>query len=128
MMVTRSTAVPALAVAVLLTAGGCGAGTRDASATQPLPSPTSTSQQVRAENFGHLWPLSVDQGTLECRPGTQVIFVATDGTEYALNGKAEQAGIRSVDEIRIDGSGNGKVSLGSMLSKAMKLCGHRSAS
>ncbi|BCJ44153.1 hypothetical protein GCM10010168_09660 [Actinoplanes ianthinogenes] len=118
----KTTMVTAAAATVLLAAAGCGAGTRDADPAVPLPAPSSTTQQVAAENFGHLWPLSVDHGTIECRPGTQAVFVTADGTEYALNGKAEQAGIRSVDDIRAQGSGAGDVSTGALLTQAMKLC------
>ncbi|MFI5493474.1 DUF2511 domain-containing protein [Actinoplanes sp. NPDC051859] len=118
----RSIMASGVAAAVLLAATGCGAGTRDAAPAVPLPAPSSTAQQVSAENFGHLWPLSVDHGTIECRPGTQAVFVAEDGTEYALNGKAEQAGIRSVDDIRAQGSSASDVSIGALLTRTMKLC------
>jgi hypothetical protein len=119
---SHGTAAAVAVTAALLATAGCGAGREDSAGTVPLPAPSATTQQVSSANFGHLWPLSVDHGTVECRPGTQVVFVTADGTEYALNGRAEEAGIASVEPIRADGAGPGKISTGALLTAAMKLC------
>lgn len=110
--------------ALVISACGGGAGQRDAarSSPVPLPEPTSSSQAVGSENLGSLWPFTVDRGTLECRAGEQAVFIAPDGKTYALNDKAEQAGVPGVEPLRVDGSGGDKVSLGAVRSRALRLC------
>ncbi|HWE91960.1 MAG TPA: DUF2511 domain-containing protein [Pseudonocardiaceae bacterium] len=112
-----------LAAALALTA--CGAGGRDPASTTavPLPPPTSSKQAVTQANFGYLWPLNVDHGTLECRGADQVVFVAPDGKGYALNDKAEAAGVPKIDPLRTEGSQGASVSLGALLSAGLGLCG-----
>jgi hypothetical protein len=127
---SRSTARPVLLVtlgvagAALLLAG-CGAGQRAPATTSavPLPPPASTKQAVTQANFGYLWPLSVDHGTLECRSTDQVVFVTPEGKGYALNDKAEAAGMPKIDPLRSEGSQGGNVSLGALLSTGLDLCG-----
>ncbi|MGW3991872.1 DUF2511 domain-containing protein [Amycolatopsis sp. NPDC004772] len=112
-----------LASVLVLTA--CGAGARDPESTTavPLPPPTSNRQPVTQANFGYLWPLTVDRGTLECRGADQVVFVGADGKAYALNDKAEEAGVPGIGALRKEGSQGGQVSLGALLSTGLGLCG-----
>lgn len=116
--------VVAAACVALVTACGGGSGPTDppVSSLVPLPEPTSASQQVSNANFGYLWPVKPDRGTLECRPGEQVVFIAPDDKAYALNEKAEQAGVASIESLRAEGSDGDKVSLGSLRSRALSLC------
>ncbi|MFI6171880.1 DUF2511 domain-containing protein [Nocardia sp. NPDC051052] len=101
--------------------GGGGEGAAQPSPV-PLPEPTSSRQAVASENLGSLWPFTVDHGTLECRAGVQAVFVAPDGKSYALNDKAEQAGVAGVESLRAKGSGGDEISLGAVRSRALRLC------
>lgn len=118
----------AVAAAFVLALGACsgGGGRADpvVDSPVPLPAPNGASQQVGEENLAHLWPLTVPRGTMECRKGDQAVFVAPDGQTYALNDRASSAGYQSIEPIRADGSGGDKVSLGSLRSKALGLCGN----
>ncbi|WP_237524965.1 DUF2511 domain-containing protein [Streptomyces sp. SID5643] len=74
------------------------------------------------KNLGYAWPLTVDHGTAECRSGDQAVFTVPDGTTYALNDRARKAGYQSIEPVRASGDGGDKVSLGTLLSKSLKLC------
>ncbi|MEV6562026.1 DUF2511 domain-containing protein [Nocardia sp. NPDC051756] len=110
--------------ALTISACGGGSGTKEAaqSSSVALPEPTASSQAVASENLGSLWPFTVDHGTLECRPGVQAVFVAPDGKAYALNDKAEEAGVAGVEPLRAKGAGGDRVSLGAVRSRALRLC------
>lgn len=110
--------------ALMISAYGGGAGAKEASQSSavPLPEPTSNKQAVASENLGSLWPFTVDHGTIECRAGVQAVFVAPDGKAYALNDKAEEAGVTGIEPLRAKGSGGDKVSLGAVRSRALRLC------
>ncbi|WP_091449235.1 DUF2511 domain-containing protein [Actinokineospora iranica] len=120
-----TTALGAVALALALSA--CGAGRSDPNTVSPVPlaPPTGATQPVTEANFGYLWPFTVDRGTLECRQSEQTVFIAPDGKEYALNDKAEQAGLPDVEPIRAEGDQGDKISLGSVTSTALALCGSR---
>ncbi|MBT2398831.1 hypothetical protein [Streptomyces sp. ISL-100] len=75
---------------------------------------SSSAQAVRS--------LKVDHGTAECREGNLALITAPDGTTYALNDRAEDAGYPDIDPLRVTGDSGDKVSLGSLLSRTMKLC------
>lgn len=110
---------------MLLGASACGGGGRSQPETtdpEPLPSPTSTKQQMSEKNLGYTWPLKTDRGTAECREGDQAVFTVPDGTTYALNERARKAGYRDIGPVRASGDDGEKVSLGSLLSRTMKLC------
>ncbi|MFG3617278.1 DUF2511 domain-containing protein [Nocardia sp. NPDC047654] len=104
----------------------CGGGSGPKNPEHPVPShlppPTSSSQTISSENMGYSWPLTVDHGTLECRPGDLAVFIAPDGTVYALNDNASTAGITSIEPLRATGAGGDKISLGAMRSKTLALC------
>ncbi len=87
-----------------------------------MPAPTSARQAVASENFGYLWPLTVDRGELECRPGVQVVFIAPDGKSYALNDKAGAAGIPDIAPLRATGADGDAIGLGALRSTALGLC------
>jgi hypothetical protein len=103
---------------------GGGSGPKDPAhpVPSPLPTPISSSQAISSENLGYLWPLTVDRGTLECRPGDLAVFIAPDGTAYALNDNASTAGIASIEPLRATGAGGDKISLGAIRSKTLALC------
>lgn len=77
---------------------------------------------TRGLPVAYLWPLTVDRGTMECRPGAAAVFVAPDGTAYALNDIAAEAGLASIEPLRATGSSGDKISLGALRSKALALC------
>ncbi|QPP10472.1 DUF2511 domain-containing protein [Streptomyces bathyalis] len=115
----------AVAGLVLLGASACGGGGRtdpDTKDPKPLPSPTTTKQEMSERNLGYTWPLKTDHGTAECREGDQAVFTVPNGTTYALNERARQAGYRDIGAVRASGDDGDKVSLGSLLSRTMKLC------
>nr|ADK32550.1 putative lipoprotein signal peptide-containing protein [Microbispora corallina] len=114
-----------LLAAALLLAGCTGGGRADPAhrSPVPLPSPTSSKQDISEANLAYLWPLTVDHGTIECLPSDNAVFVAPDGTTYALNDRAEKAGHPPITPIRAKGSGGGYISLGALLSTTLNLCG-----
>jgi hypothetical protein len=116
------TTLTAAAALLLAACGGSGTSNPASSHPEPLPSPTSTAQRMSAKNLGYTWPLTVDHGTAECRKGTQAVFTAPDGTVYALNDRARDAGYRDIGPLRAKGDGGDPISLGSLLGKTLKLC------
>jgi hypothetical protein len=111
--VALATAVAVTALATTL----AGFGPDDTSAPVSLPSPAGSQQAISRANLAHLWPLTVEAGTLTCHNRQDALFVAPDGTAYALNDQASQDGYPSIDKI----SDNGKP-LGAMRSLALGLC------
>ncbi|OUC99539.1 hypothetical protein CA983_27805 [Streptomyces swartbergensis] len=108
----------------MLTACG-GSGTSHPSTTrpEPLPSPTSTTQRISERNLGYTWPLTVDHGTARCEKDNQALFTSPDGTTYALNDRARDAGYRDIGPLRAKGDDGDPISLGSLLTKTLRLCG-----
>ncbi|MET9026161.1 DUF2511 domain-containing protein [Nocardia sp. NPDC004168] len=109
-------------LAVAACGGGSGAKDPDHPNPVPVPEPTSNSQAVASENLGYLWPFTIAHGTIECRAGEVAVFVAPDGKAYALNERAEQAGLASIEPLRANGAGGDKISLGALRSRALALC------
>jgi hypothetical protein len=111
-----------LAMTALLTAmTACGATNTDFdSSVAPLPDAHGNRQPISQANLNHLWPLTVDHGTLTCRVDeagdAEALFVTADDTSYALNTAAQDAGFPHIDPLR-----NG-TALGAMRSLALKLC------
>lgn len=116
----------ACAIAGALTTSACGGGSGPKQPAHPIPSvlpaPTSSSQAIASENMGYLWPLTVDHGTLACRPGDLAVFTAPDGTAYALNDNASDAGFADIEPLRATGADGDRISLGALRSKALGLC------
>ncbi len=70
------------------------------------------------------WPFTVDVGTLRCRDGVSVTFEA-GGTEYGVNGTAQDAGYPSVKPIWADDKelgGGLKVDISEVLDYGRGLC------
>ncbi|SCK48539.1 DUF2511 domain-containing protein [Streptomyces sp. WMMB 322] len=117
-----ASAVAGLVLLAVSACGGAGRTDPDTKQPEPLPSPTSTKQKMSEKNLGYTWPLKTDHGTAECREGNQAVFTDPDGTTYALNERAKRAGYRDIGPMRVSGDDGDKVSLGSLLSRTMKLC------
>lgn len=121
----RRIAVSTLTGVALLALTACGGSGLSEPATTdpvPLPSPTATKQEVSEKNLGYTWPLTVDHGTAECRQGDQAVITVPDGTTYALNDRARDAGYADIAPVRLSGDGGDKVSLGTLISRTLKLC------
>ncbi|HEY2765377.1 MAG TPA: hypothetical protein VGJ13_15410 [Pseudonocardiaceae bacterium] len=121
-MTRAATVVAALALALVACSGGSGRSDPAVDSPVPLPPRHGASQQVGQENLAHLWPLTVPRGTMECRRGVQAVFVAPDGTAYALNDQASKAGYPSIEPLRATGADGDRISLGSLRGKTLKLC------
>jgi len=70
------------------------------------------------------WMLTVDSGELLCEAPNTVIFIAPDGTKYAVNGTAKSRGYTDIQPIwkdnpQIPGT---KVNIGSLIDEGLKLC------
>lgn len=82
---------------------------------------------VEKDDYGEAWPLTVDSGVVECRPGDQIVFIH-DGVTYAVNGLArgrmEENGYADVRLIwRDDPSGlQPKVSIAPLILLGLELC------
>lgn len=89
-------------------------------------SPSASDSHLAVVTAGRFkeWPFTVDVGTLRCRDGVSVTFEA-DGTEYGVNGTAQDAGYPSVKPIWADDKelGNGlKVDVSEVLDYGRGLC------
>jgi len=71
------------------------------------------------------WPLTVDEGTILCPGGGQLVF-EVDGIEYALNGLAKGAGYADIEPIwRDDPDVDGlKVNIEWLISYGNTNCGY----
>ncbi|MEU4840579.1 DUF2511 domain-containing protein [Nocardia testacea] len=116
--------VGVVCAALSSTACGGGSGPTDPEypSPVPLPAPSSARQAVASENFGYLWPLTVDRGELECRPGVRVVFIGPDGKSYALNDNAGAAGVPDIEPLRATGADGDPIGLGALRSTALELC------
>lgn len=121
---TRLLTLTGLGVLIAVALAGCGAGLAHPQRTHtvPLPAPHGHTQAVSSANFGHLWPLTVSHGQLQCRAGTETVFVTPAGRIYALNRNASLAGVPHITRIRASGAFGGSVSLGALLDTALRLC------
>ncbi|MFD8545680.1 hypothetical protein [Streptomyces sp. NPDC059649] len=93
-------------------------------ATTPGPPVSDTHVAVVTAGRFKEWPFTVDIGTLRCRDGVSVTFEA-GGTEYGVNGTAQDAGYPSVKPIWADDKelGNGlKVDISEVLDYGRGLC------
>src|ERR1035437_1045237 len=98
MRAARAALPTPLAVTALATTLA-GFGPDDTSAPGSLPSPAGSQQAISRANLAHLWPLTVEAGTLTCHDRQDALFVAPDGTAYALKDQASQDGYPSIDKI-----------------------------
>ncbi|MFD4672379.1 DUF2511 domain-containing protein [Lentzea sp. NPDC058450] len=94
-------------------------------ATRP-PDPTQAAREpgeVRREDFGEKWPLTVDSGVVRCQGGA--VTFTTNGSSYDVNGTAmtRNRGKR-IHEIWADDPNNAglKIYIGPILDLGLKLC------
>lgn len=120
----RPLARAAAIVAGVILLAGCGAGRSDPEHDEPKPlsAAVGQTQRIGSENLAYMWPLKVDHGNIQCRNDGEALFITPAGKQYALNDKAEDAQLPSIDPLRADGSLGSKVSLGGLLSHALSLC------
>ncbi|GAB3783882.1 hypothetical protein GCM10027601_17000 [Nocardioides ungokensis] len=79
--------------------------------------------------MGKKWPLTVDSGTLSCDGSNgvgAVVFTASDGTKYALNGTAKSSGnYADIRPIWADDKALGyglKKDISPLIDKGLTLC------
>lgn len=94
-------------------------------AAEPPPPPGFVSRS----QYGAEWPLTVSSGELRCDGAGGVgdaVFIAPNGTEYALNGLALESGYASIDPIWRYEPGLKKydlrVNIGPLVEDALALC------
>lgn len=94
--------------------------------------PTATpAGYISKSMFGDKWPLSVEDGVVQCRYGSHVVFVA-GGKVYAVNGiasgamKAGKEDYVDIREIWVDDARPGheglKISITPVIDAGLKLC------
>lgn len=111
------------ALAAVASAVGCGAGVRGGpSETTPVPAPVGNTQQVSESNLAHLWPFTVDHGTISCTERGKATFTTPSSTIYGLNDVATSSGLLKPDPIRRKEATGTSVSLGALTSMALNLC------
>jgi hypothetical protein len=99
------------AVAVVLVLGAC--------------SGAAKGEKVTAEEFGSDWPLTVDEGHLNCEGAGAVTFTDPGGTTYAVNGTAQGAtDYPEIDAIWADSNDNfaPKKNIGPLIDRGLDLC------
>jgi hypothetical protein len=65
-----------------------GAASRVMRPTPPTPAAIpADAETVQRGQLGDLWPLTVDEGAVQCVDGSYVLFI-TGGVAYAVNGRA----------------------------------------
>jgi hypothetical protein len=98
-----------------------------------LPTPTRyhALDWLRPSEYGEKWPLTVQNGTLNCTPlGTLgIVKFTANGITYAVNGtakaRAKQNGWREIDEIWRDNPNpqyGPKINIGPIVEKGLSLC------
>jgi hypothetical protein len=75
-------------------------------ATCLLDAPSEAARRVTASELGDRWPLTVDEGEIDCIRGPEIagrwkdaVVFRSDGKTYALNGPAKQRGHLVIDPI-----------------------------
>jgi hypothetical protein len=79
---------------------------------------------VNAAEYGSDWPFpGIASGTVECRPGSLVVFRAADGKVYGLNGSARGSG-EFIDGLTITATGERPVPqvYGEFIERGLELC------
>ena len=111
----RGTVALVAATAVIAVSGGCG-GSSDSSAQ---------GKRLAKSSFSGTWPFTVDSGTLRCELPTAIVFTA-DGSDYAVNGTAMDAGyadIRPIWKKNHDPTlGGPRVSISDVNAAGQRLC------
>lgn len=82
-------------------------------------------EEVSAAQFGSDWPLTVDEGHLNCEGASAVTFTDPDGTTYAVNGTAQEtADYPEIDAIWADSNDNfaPKKTIAPLINRGLDLC------
>lgn len=94
--------------------------------TTTTPDPTQVTRgtgEVRREDFGENWPLTVDAGVVRCQNGA--VTFTSNGFNYDVNGTAmtKNRG-KKIDEIWADDPKNAglKINIGPIIDLGLKLC------
>lgn len=81
---------------------------------------------VTKSDMGAEWPLTVDEGTLQCEGsgGVGQVTIEVDGTTYAVNGSAKgNEANEAIDPIWADGTTPGlKKDIGPLIQEGLRLC------
>ena len=80
--------------------------------------------EITAEQFGDSWPFTVERGQLSCAGASAIVFTA-DGTEYAVNEAAREAGYAALDPVWRSSPiiPALKVSVAPVIERGLDLCG-----
>ena len=118
-LIRKTVCIPAI---MLLGLGLSGCGLlhpHDYPTSGPTKTATSNPQEVKADDFGHSWNLTVDHGTISCEENSKgdpiLRFTSPDGTVYALNSLDENSDLPSIEKIA-----NGSV--GTLRTFAFSVC------
>lgn len=116
---TKMATVAGLTVVVALVIA-CG---RPVTPRQPTKQNSGSRVRVTRAEHGERWPLTVEEGEVECLPGGVFVF-HHGGKTYALNGMAEGKGYADIRPIwRDDPTQPGlKISIGPLISAANSAC------
>lgn len=84
-------------------------------------------EPIACGNLVGAWPLTVRRGYLRCEPSIRknferVIFVAPDGSEYAVNASAHGVGYLGIKVILKGGRGGSGASLENLTERGLGLC------
>jgi hypothetical protein len=84
----------------------------------------SNQLNISSSTFQGEWMLTVDSGKLVCEDPSTIIFIAPDGTRYAVNGTAKNRGYTDIrpiwkDDPQIPGN---KINIGTLIDEGLKLC------
>lgn len=120
-------ALAIVGLAAALVVGACGGGAPEVTQAAPAatyPPTDPTSKTISRADYGDAWPLTVESGILSCQPPSAVVFVASDGTAYAVNGTAESAGYAEIEPIWADDPDPyiPKISIGPLIQNGLALC------
>jgi len=82
--------------------------------------------EINKTQFGEDWPFSVNKGILSCEGQGIVTFIANKKI-YAVNGLADAARYKNIDEIWLNGkdSYQPKIGLGPIINEGLKLCDNK---
>ncbi len=82
---------------------------------------------VTRADLGDKWPLTIDSGTLQCRPfmgSLQILTIKANGKTWAVNDTAIGQGFPEMDPIRKDDPAirGARIDTGPLLDLAKSLC------
>lgn len=83
-------------------------------------------EKVTSDEFGSDWPLTVNEGYLNCEGAGAVTFTDEDGNTYAVNGTAQgSTDYPEIDEIWADSNNDfaPKKNIGPLIDRGLEICG-----